>query len=158
MSSRNCATSYKLEKTVSADESRSVKFKGLKTGKSYKAKVRPWKTVKGKKKYMGTSPAVHAFAGGSSKKRTNTETVTADVEKLKLKVGEDYTLSIETELTNPELDPEVHVRELRYYTTDRNVATVSSKGVIEAKGVGTCKVYILASNGVRTHVWVTVKN
>ena len=49
-----------------------------------------------------------------------------------------------------------HVNLARYYSSNRNVATVSSTGRIRAKGVGSCRIYILANNGVRADVRVNV--
>ena len=49
-----------------------------------------------------------------------------------------------------------HVKVLRYYSSNRNVATVSSEGEITAKGVGSCRIYVLANNGVRAAVRVKV--
>jgi uncharacterized protein YjdB len=42
-------------------------------------------------------------------------------------------------------------------TSNSKVATVSKSGKITAKGKGTCKIYVVAVNGVRKTVSVTVK-
>jgi hypothetical protein len=42
---------------------------------------------------------------------------------------------------------------VRYITTDKTVAAVSSKGVIKAAGKGSCRIYAQAVNGV----WKVVK-
>ena len=60
-----CNRHFKLKKTVSAAESCAVRFKGLDKRESYKADVRAWKKVDGKKTYIGkASPQVHAITGG----------------------------------------------------------------------------------------------
>ena len=48
-------------------------------------------------------------------------------------------------------------RGLAYETSNAKVATVSGKGVITAKGKGTCYVYVYAQNGIYKAVKVTVK-
>jgi len=45
---------------------------------------------------------------------------------------------------------------LRYYSSDRNVATVNAAGKIRARGVGSCTIYVMANNGVRASVKVRV--
>jgi len=50
-----------------------------------------------------------------------------------------------------------HVRLVRYYSSDANVAKVSSKGKVKAMGKGKCTIYAIANNGVRASVKVRVK-
>jgi len=50
-----------------------------------------------------------------------------------------------------------HERALRYYSSDRNVATVSASGKIKARGRGRCTIYVIANNGIRASVKVKVK-
>ena len=53
--------------------------------------------------------------------------------------------------------PKKHGPELRYISSNKKVAAVSDSGKITAKAKGKCKVYVLALNGVKTVVKVTVK-
>ena len=48
-------------------------------------------------------------------------------------------------------------RAIAYDTTNPSVATVTKKGVVQAKKPGTCTVYAYAQNGVCKAVKVTVK-
>ena len=48
-------------------------------------------------------------------------------------------------------------RKLSYETSNRKIATVSSKGVIKGIRKGTCYVYVYAQNGVSRKVKVVVK-
>ena len=48
-------------------------------------------------------------------------------------------------------------RGLRYVSTNTKVATVTSKGKIKATGIGTCKIYVVAVNGIWKTITVTVK-
>ncbi|WP_081669989.1 Ig-like domain-containing protein [Butyrivibrio sp. AE3006] len=45
----------------------------------------------------------------------------------------------------------------RYSSSNKKVATVNKKGKITAKGVGKCKIYMYAKNGVAKSITVTVK-
>ena len=46
---------------------------------------------------------------------------------------------------------------LRYVSSNKKIATVSKSGKITAKSKGSCKVYVIAVNGARKAVRVTVK-
>jgi uncharacterized protein YjdB len=50
-----------------------------------------------------------------------------------------------------------HTAKVRYYSSNTNVATVSSKGLVKAVAKGKCTIWALAHNGTRTRVKVTVK-
>ena len=50
----------------------------------------------------------------------------------------------------------MHVRKIRWYSSDNNVAKVSRNGKITAVGGGTCTIYAVANNGVSAYVKVTV--
>ena len=49
-----------------------------------------------------------------------------------------------------------HTAALRFYSSDNTVATVDANGRIIANKAGTCTIYVLSINGVRTSVKVTV--
>jgi hypothetical protein len=49
------------------------------------------------------------------------------------------------------------MNDLRYFSSDTNVATVSETGMIKARGSGSCRVYIMANNGIRASLEVRVK-
>ena len=42
-------------------------------------------------------------------------------------------------------------------SSNTKVATVTKKGVIKAKGIGTCKIYVVAVNGIWKTITVTVR-
>ena len=47
-------------------------------------------------------------------------------------------------------------KKLRYYSTDKAVATVSSKGKVKAVGAGVAVIYVISGNGAFQTVTVTV--
>ena len=50
-----------------------------------------------------------------------------------------------------------HVAKVRFYSTDANVATVDANGRVKAVGKGSCMIYAIANNGVRSKAKVNVK-
>ncbi len=149
----------KYVKTIKGNKT----FSGIKTklrqGAAYKAYVKAFVLVGGKKKYVRTSPMVHAFAGGSSKNDTNAKTVVVNKTKIALTKGKSF--SIKAKIVGQDKKKKVmsafHVAPLRYMTSDPKVATVNSAGKIFARGKGDCEIYVFAHNGVFKAINVTVK-
>ena len=135
----------------------SVRISNLKKRTEYKAYVRAWMRVKGKKVYLGDSPEVHAITGGYDAKRCNIKSITLNKTKLNLKLGRSATLKATLKGIKSGKKLLSHARKVRYYSSNVNVATVSRNGKVKATGRGECTIYAIANNGVRTSVKVTVK-
>ena len=155
---RRCtAGEYKLIASVDSGASRSFKVTGLKKGTAYKAYVRAWRDVDGARTYIGkASPTVHAIAGNANKKATNARRVTVKSPAVTLTVGGSAAIRAGVKGAKSGRRAFTHVKLLRYYSSNRNVATVSAAGKIKATGVGSCAIYVMANNGVRSTVRVTV--
>lgn len=52
---------------------------------------------------------------------------------------------------------QMKIMQLRYGTTDSAVAKISSSGKITAAGKGTCRIYVIAPDGVRKTMKITVE-
>ena len=78
-----------------------------------------------------------------SLKKNKTEKISATVNKVSKKKT---------------LIPKSHAPKLRYISSDKNIATVSSKGVIKAKKAGKCKIYVYTVNGARASITVKVQD
>ncbi|MBQ3305390.1 MAG: Ig-like domain-containing protein [Clostridia bacterium] len=153
-----CNNSFKLKKTVEASESRVVRFRDLDKRESYKGYVRAWKRVDGQKIYIGkASLQVHAVSGGYTNHACNTRSVKLNRTRLTLKVSRSRTLKAKLKGVKPGMKLLDHVPRVRFYSTDANVATVDDGGTVKAVGKGSCTVYAIANNGVRSKVKVTVK-
>ena len=147
---------YKRIATVAAP-TRTCEISGLKNAKTFRAYVKAWKKVKGSKTYIGkASPAVHAITGGYNKKWCDAKAVTIKKTAITLVKGKSST--IKATVTGVKKGKKVlrHAKLLRYYSSDRNVAKVNSRGRITAVGDGTCTIYAMANNGVKAGVEVTV--
>jgi uncharacterized protein YjdB len=136
----------------------SVRFTKLKKRTEYKAYVKAWKKVKGKKIYIGkASPEVHAITGGYDAKNCNAKSVKLNKASLSLAVGKSKTLKATVKGVKSGKKVLEHVRKVRYYSSNLNVATVNRNGKVKAVGKGSCTIWAIANNGVRTSVKVTVK-
>lgn len=121
--------------------------------------MKAWAYKNGKKTYVRTSPGVHAFTSGGSKKYTNPKSVTVAKASVTLKKGGTFKIKgkVNKLSAKKKLPDKGHGAALRYYTSNKAIATVSSAGKITAKGKGKCTVYVLSISGVRKAVAVTVK-
>ena len=152
-------TGCKLVKTIESSDTLSWTKTSLKKKRAYKAYVKAFVMQGGKKKYVSTSPLIHAYTGNSTKKYTNARSVSVNKTKVSLKKGKTFKIKAKVAKVkkNKKLMPKRHVATLRYKTSDSKVATVSKSGKITAKGKGTCIVYVYAHNGVKKAVTVTVR-
>ena len=152
---------YKNVKSIEGNKTFTWTKSGLKEGTAYKAYVKAYVYKNSKKTYVKTSPMMHAYTGGGTKKYTNAKSVTIrNVKKGKLSLKKGKTFKIKATVNklkkNKKLMPTTHVAKLRYMTSDSKVATVTRFGKIKAKGKGTCVIYVYAHNGISRKVTVTV--
>ena len=143
--------------TVAADDNLSWDKDGLKPGTSYKVRVKAYAMEDGKKRNISTSPLMRLYTEGG--KYTNAKAVKLNRKKVTLKKGRSFQLRATVKKVDKrkKLMPKSHVPRVRYMSTDKKVATVTSGGKIKARGKGTCYVYAYAHNGVAKRVKVTVK-
>ena len=125
--------------------------KKLKKGTYYKYLV---VAVKGKAA-LATAKTIHVATKGG--KVGNAKSVKTKAKaKVKLKKGKKLKLKAKAVPQSKKLKVKKH-RAIAYDTTNPSVATVTKKGVVQAKKPGTCTVYAYAQNGVCKAVKVTVK-
>lgn len=149
----------KKVKTIKGNKTFKWMKGGLTKGKAYKAVVKAYVMKNGKKTYVRTSPIVHAYTSGGTKNYTNSKSVTVKKTSVLLKAGKTYKIKAGvTKLQKgKKLMPTGHAPVLRYVSGNKKIATVSKSGKIKAKSKGSCKVYVIAVNGARKAVHVTVK-
>ena len=137
----------------------SYKIKGLKKGFAYKGYVWAWKNVGGAKTYIGEpSPDVHAITNGKSNHYTNPKKISVKKKKLTVGVGKRKAIKAKLKKFSDSRNYLNHVSaKIRYYSSDRTVATVDAKGRVTGVGPGKCTVFAVAENGLRVGVKVTVK-
>ena len=74
----------------------------------------------------------------------------------KLKKGKSLKLKAKAVAQSKKLKVKKHVA-LRYESSNPKIATVSGKGVVKGKMIGTCYIYVYAQNGIFKKIKVTVK-
>lgn len=132
---------------------------GLKKGTSYEVCFKAYVMKNGKKKYIKTSPIIHAYTNGGNDKYTNAKSVTVNKKKVTLKKGKTFTIKAKVNKLDKKKKPmpASHVATLRYYSSDKSIATVNSKGKVTGKAKGVCYIDVIAHNGVSAQVKVTIK-
>ena len=143
---------YKMEKLNDTTKT-SFTHKKLKKGTYYKYVVRAYKVVDGVKTTVSTSKTLYITTSGG--KYANYTSVKVPKTKVTIKKGKKYTIKAKAVLKKGKKS-KTH-RKLCYESSNTNIATVTSKGVIKAKKKGTCYVYVYAQNGVYKKIKVTVK-
>ena len=148
-------SAFKQIKVIKSGKTLTWTHKGLKKGSLNKYYVKAYKTVGNKKQFIKTSKQIHfAVEGG---KYTNVKKLQSSVSSITLKKGKTKALKITQTYVEKNKKPVTHMKKLAYTTSNKKVATVTSKGVIKAEGKGSCYIYITASSGVYTRVKVVVK-
>ena len=142
----------KLLKTINKNGQTSFTHSKLKKGKGYRYVVRAYKMVDGKRITISASKTVHVFTDGG--KYGNAKTIKLKKSKAVIKAGKTFKISAK-EIKNKK--PLRKHRQICYESSDKNVATVTKKGVIKGMAKGTCKIYVYAQNGICKTVKVTVK-
>ena len=117
--------------------------------------VKAYKVINGKKYFIKSSNRIHLATKGG--KYTNVKKLKSSASSVILKKGKTKVLRIIQTYAERNKKPVKHMRPLIYTTSNKKVATVTSKGVIKANGKGSCYIYITAYSGVYTRVKVTVK-
>lgn len=158
-----CGQPLKLVKVVkdaSVDNYVVTKLNGedIDLTRSYKVRVKAYKSILGKRVVVGKSIISH-IAGQNSKKYSNPiEIKLTSKKKLSLAVGETSVITGNTVLadTSKKQLSDKHAKNLRFVSSDLNVATVDKNGMITAVGAGKCSIYVYAKNGYTKKVTVTV--
>lgn len=149
----------RLVKTIKNNDILTWKKKSLTKRTAYKALVRAWIMKDGKKFYIKTSPTVYAYTSGSTKYHTNAKGVVINKTNVFLATGKTFTIKAKVIKLKKgkKLMPRRYVPELRYLSSDTNVATVNNSGQITTKGKGVCKIYTYSANGSSKILTVTVR-
>ena len=150
---------YKKVKTIKGNKKFNWGKTGLKKNTPYKVFVRAYVFKDGKKKYVRKSNTAHTYTAGGNRKYTNAKSVTVKRTEVTVNKGKKVKIKASVKKANSKkkLVSTSHTARLRYRSSDKKVATVTENGYVKGVNKGTCKVYVLAHNGVYKKVTVTVK-
>lgn len=157
-----CGSKARLVKTVgSSKASCAISRIGKKkiSGKgSYKVQVQAYRIADGKKETIGKSMSFHVV-GKNRKGYTNAKKIKVSKSKLTVKKGSTKKIKAKTvkQSRRKKLLPKKHIALYRYFSTNEKVASVSKAGKIKGKKKGSCTIYVVAANGVKKGIKVTVK-
>ena len=143
-----CGQKYKYLTTVGGN---TYTWKKLEKGKYYKFIVM---AVRADHKIIATSKSIHTATKGG--RVGNDKKVTVNKKKKTLKKGKTFKIKASAVPASSKLKVKRH-RKVAFESSDPKVATVSKKGLVKAKGKGTCTIYCYAQNGVFAKVKITVK-
>lgn len=157
-----CGKKNKI-KRIATVKATSYKHKKLKKGTYYKYVVVAVKNTVIGERAAAVSKMIHvATKGGkvgNSKKlaiKAKVGKKTKKISKASIKKGKSLKLKAVLTPASKKLEVKKHVV-VRYESSNKRIATVSSKGKVKAKVKGSCTVYVYAQNGVCKSLKVTVK-
>ncbi len=108
---------------------------------------------------MSTSKTIHVATKGSRAKANHTGvSVSSKAVRKAAQMKEGQTISLKAGARKKSGTKVVPHGKLRYESTDRSVAIVTSKGVIKAKSFGGCRIYVFTQNGKYKAIDVEVMN
>ena len=147
-----CGTKNKYKK-IKVVTKNSFTQKKLKKGTYYKYLV---VAVDKDGKVLSTSKTIHAATTGGKVGNAKSLSTKAKKNKVSIKKGKSFKLKAKQKPVSKKLKIKKH-REIKYESTNTEIATVSAKGVIKGVKKGTCYVYVYAQNGITKKIKVTVK-
>ncbi len=124
--------------------------KKLKQGTYYKYYIKAYKLINGKKVFIAKSKTIHVTTLGG--KYGNAKTIKVKDTNIVLKKNQKFTIN-----ATVNLDKKIKVHTpIKFETTNSKVAIVNKNGVIKAKKIGNCTIYVYAQNGMYKKIKVTV--
>ncbi len=150
---------YKKLATITNGKTRTWTHTKLKKATYYKYIVKAYKLVDGKKVITDASVSIHAVTKGGNYGVAKTVSITKignkkNATEVILKKGKTAQITAVEVKKDKKIK---HHRKLCYESSNTNVATVTSSGMIKATGKGSCTVWVYAQNGVYKAITVTVK-
>lgn len=135
-----------------------INGKKIDLNRNYKIFVKAYKLVDGKKVILSRTVIAHSTSVKNAK-YTNVKDITVSKNSYDLSVG--TTANIVAHSVKADGKKQIlgdnHVKEFRYASSNKAVATVSKSGKITALTAGNCEIYVYGINGSREVVEVTVK-
>ena len=153
-----CGKSYKMKKlaTVTGSAKAFSKIAGasVKKGTYYKFII---VAIDKDNRVVSTSKVIHVGTKGGKAGNQKKVTVKKSILKKAKNLKKGKSLSLKAKAVKASGGKVKTHRGLSYESTNKKIATVSSKGVVKARAKGTCYVYAYAQDGVFKKIKVVVK-
>ncbi len=152
-----CNPENRVKKIVTVKDNKDIVIKKLNGKKLNKTKcVKLVVIAKRNGKRIAKSIMLHV--AGPKNRYTNAERIKLKKKAYRLKKGKTAKIGAEVVLADSgkKQVPSVHAPKFRYATSNKNVAVVSKKGKIRAKGKGNCIIYVYTVNGCAQKITVKV--
>ena len=152
-----CGSKYKKLKIIKKAKTVAWTQKKLKKGTYYKYLVVAVKKSGGATVVAATSKSIHiATSGGKKGNYKSVKLKNVKKNKLTLAKGKTFQIKAAGVPANKKQKVSVH-RKLKYESSAKKIASVSSTGKIKAVKKGSANIYVYAQNGVYQTIRVTVK-
>ncbi len=149
-----CGTDVKKLKTIKGNKTTKWTKRNLQSGKYYKYYIVAYRNIDGRQTTYVKSPYAHAVT--TNNKYTNPSKITVNKTSVTLTRGK--TMALKATMTVPSgKTVRKHCENVRYKTSDKTIATVTSTGKIKGVYTGTCYIYAYTQNGIYKMAKVTVK-
>ncbi len=129
----------------------------LKKKTAYKFKVVAQKKQNGKYVTLATSKLGHVITGNVWKTCTNPKKLKLKKSSFSMTKGKKVTIRATVTKAKAGKKLLTHAKRLRFTSDNPAVASVNAKGVVTAKGKGSCRIYVQAVSGLWKTVKVTVR-
>ncbi len=153
---------YQLIETISSNNTVTYTHKQLKKGRYYKYIVAAYKDIEGQKVYTAISKTIHVTTSGGRYgnakavkiKTGKGMTYKKGIYTLQIKKNKKYTIHASEVRENKKIQQH---RKISFESDNKDIAIVTSKGIIKAKKKGSCNIYVYGQNGVYAKIQLKVK-
>lgn len=146
-----------LVKTLKSNALTSWTMKNMTKNHYYKAYIVAYKLVNGKKSTITKSPVIHFLNRTKANKFSNPSSIQTSTSKVTLNIGKSKKVTGKVGFIKGKKQAASHSSPVRYLSSNKSVAAITSKGTIKAISSGKCTIYIYSINGLYKKVTVTVK-
>lgn len=150
-------TKEKYNKAVDVKSATSYTFKQGADNRVNKAYVKAYKLVNGKKYILSKSYGLRY--AGKKVGGYNPTTISAKKKSITIKVKKTASANayVKVKKNNKTIKRTGNAAHLKYWSTNKKIATVTSKGKIKGVKKGECYIYAMARDGKKKKIKVTVK-
>lgn len=154
----NTVTSNLSGNGTTTTKIKTIKGKKVNKKKTYEFQIKAYRIVNRSKEYIGASRILYV-AGSKNKTYTNIKKLSPVKKSITVNSGSTAKIGtyVKKEKSSKKLVTGRNGKKLQYVSSNKAVATVSSTGTVTGVSSGSCTIYVIAWNGKKTSVKVTVQ-